>query len=195
MYTVIYVKLSRGIYTVGICAEGECVGYSLSEAEYMALGAPVKGMTVGEDTLCELRCIDERRRALKRALSLLSNSDKNRRGMLLRLRECGFSSEAAEFATEECLRLGYIDERRQLFRLIAKEVNVSLHGDRLVRAKLSSQGYKVSDIDEVMAELLSEGEIDFGASFDKLCKKQGVSTKEDRRALAYKRGFSSRYIK
>lgn len=193
MYTVVYVRVSKGIYTVGISKEGECEAFSLSETEYTSVGAPVKGVTIDDDTACEIRRMDEYRRALKRALTLLCNTDKNRRGMLLRLRECGFSGEAAEFAVEECLRLGYIDERRQLFRIISKEANISLHGDKYIRAKLSSAGYSLTDINEVMSELLSSGEIDFSASFSKLCEKKGVTQTKEKFALAYKRGFGLMY--
>ncbi len=194
MHTVVYVRLSRGVYTVGIATEGECIGYSLTEAEYMSVGAPVKGVTVDGALLDEIICLDERHRALRRALGLLSHSDKNIRAMRARLRECGFGRSAADFATEECVRLGYIDERRQLSLIIPREANRALRGDRYIRAKLCSQGYSPKDVDVIMSELSERGEIDFCSSFSRLAEKKGALTEGDKRLLARKSGYSLKYV-
>ncbi len=194
MYSVVYVRLSKGIYTVGVAVEGECVGYMLTEAEYYSVGAPMKGMTLTDEAVATIKEIDQRHRALRRALSLLSYSDKNRRTLLHRLLQLGYSREAAEYAAEECLRLGYIDERRQLSVIIQREVNRSLHGDRSLMAKLVSRGYEPREIEATVNELCSSGEISFYESFKRLSEKLGVHGLEEKRILAKKRGYSQKYV-
>ena len=89
------------------------------------------------------------------------------------------------------MRLGYIDERRQIERAVLSEANRSLRGRSYITKKLISKGYSSADISEVTDELISRGELDFSASFELLCEKKGATTDEERRALLYKYGYRS----
>ena len=107
----------------------------------------------------------------------------------MKLLRAGFTSSEARAATEECQRLGYINEQGQLERLVIKEANTSLRGMAYIRAKLSSRGYNTRDIDAVIDTLTESGEIDFHENFRALCQRCGASSEEEIKKLKYKNGF------
>ena len=109
----------------------------------------------------------------------------------MKLLRAGFSRSVAEECIEECLRLGYIDERRQIERAVLNEANRSLRGKAYIVRKLASKGYSASEVGEITDELVSAGEIDFGENFERLCEKKGALSQEARRALLYKYGYRS----
>ena len=188
---VTYIKegKTRGRVTVGVSDREVLKGYSLSAPTYSAIGSPIRGEEIsGRDFELILK-EDEEYRCIKKALSLLSYADNNRRNLYSKLCRAGFSREAAASAVEECLSLGYINERRQLARLILREANAALKGETYVRAKLVQRGYLSSDIDFVLSELKGSGEIDFDSNFRCLVEKHGASSDEEIRKLKYKYGF------
>lgn len=191
MAEVLYVKPSRekGRLTVGLETEGERHTYSVSESVYHLVGEPQSGEELDDDGFEILYADDEKFRAMKKALSLLSYADNNKRTLYLKLVRAGFSRGAVSFAVGECVRLGYIDERRQLTRIICREANGALRGRRVIRQRLVSKGYSPEDIDDILDDLLRTGEIDFSSNFERLCEKRGAKTDEERGALMYKFGY------
>ena len=178
-------RLSVGVIT----ADGERV-FNISSALYASMTF-TRGTDLSDDELDRLAREDEEYRAMKKALSLLGYSDKNRKTLFLRLLREGFSREVVETVVERCMTSGYIRERDQLSRLILREANVNLRGPRYIRDKLAAKGYSRTDVDAVMDELTDAGEVDFEANLHRLCEKKGASTPDERRALAYKYGYRS----
>ena len=120
---------------------------------------------------------------------MLSTSDKSARSVHRRLRELGFSEHSAGYAVEYCVSSGYLDERRQLARLVSVEANTALRGPRYICAKLTAKGYRRADVEAVIEELVEAGEVDFKDNLERLYEKKGVTDREERRALAYKYGY------
>ena len=178
----------HGRVRMGI-GEGEDVSrYSVSLATVSELGL-MRGMELGDEAFSVIASDDERYRCMKRALSLLSYGDNTKGALLMKLLRSGFPKDVAAECIRECLRLGYIDERRQIERAVINEANRSFRGRSYIMKKLRSKGYSASDISEVIDMLIDSGEIDFGKSFERLCEKKGVSGDEERTALLYKYGY------
>ena len=189
MAIVKYIKqLKNGRVSVGVDDGGDVKVYSISAAVYASMCFVVGGK-LSDDELCELSLVDAEYRAIKKALSLLSYSDKNKRELYIRLVRDGHSREHARTAVEYCLERGYINEDDQLGRLVLREANVNLRGPRYICEKLVAKGYSRDGIDAAIDSLVESGEIDFVINFDTLCDKKGVSDPAERRALAYKYGF------
>ena len=134
---------------------------------------------------------DEEYRAKKKALSLLSYSDKNESGLKRRLSQAGFSKDVSEKCVEEMVSLGYIDEERQLRRIILNEANVKLRGPMKILPLLIGKGYSSEDIRRVMHELSDSGEIDFRANAKRLLEKRGVerTDTEEVKKILYRNGY------
>ena len=173
---------------IGIEANGAVEPYTVSARLYGSLGI-VRGMELSEEMLSEIVYEDEHYRAFKRALNILSYADNTASNLVMKLRRAGFGREVAEECAKECLCLGYIDEERQIARAVLSEANRALHGRAYIIRKLRSKGYKRGMIESVIDSLVRDGEIDFVANFEKLAEKSGAITDEERRRLAYKRGY------
>ncbi len=169
--------------------EGEDA-YTLSHTAVSRLGLFV-GMDVDEYLLSEIECESEKYRAMRRALSILSYGDNTRKTLAAKLIRAGFSREVADECVSECLRLGYIDEARQIERAALTEANRALRGKGYIVKKLTARGYPVSLIGDVIDSLVARGEIDFSENFRRLAEKRGIETEEEKRILAYKYGFGS----
>lgn len=188
---IAYIKegSAKGRVTIGLSLDGECRAYSVTIATYSAIGAPGRYSDISERDVDAIVAEDERYRAMKRAVSLLAASDKSAYTVKTRLRQAGFSYESAEAAVEECMARGYIDEGRQLRRLIEREANDSLRGKYYIKKKLLARGYRSADIDRAMRCLVEDGELDFSANFERLSEKKCAFDEESRRQLAYKYGY------
>jgi SOS response regulatory protein OraA/RecX len=133
---------------------------------------------------------DELIKAEKKALSLLSYADNNRRTLKQKLLRAGFGYEICDTVCEKMLSLGYIDENRQLERLILVEANTKLRGPERIIPALVAKGYSMSDIKAVMRELVKSGEIDFNKNARALIsKKLPDADIEEKRKFLYKNGY------
>lgn len=190
MATVKYIREANGgaRVRIGILSDGDVVAYNVSVGLYSSLGL-VRGCEFDDETFAEIRAEDERYRAFKRALGLLSYADNTVKNLVMKLRRAGFSRDVAEACAEECLRLGYIDEERQIERAALTEANRSLRGKEHIVQKLAAKGYKRDMVRDVIDSLVARGDIDFAANFEMLAEKCRAVTDEERRALAYKRGY------
>ena len=108
-----------------------------------------------------------------------------------KLRARSISDKTANEVVSEMLALGYIDEQRQLARLISDEANRKLLGPRKITPKLISKGYSMSSIREALEGLVNLGEIDFGENRDRLLEKHlGDSLDEEEiKKLLFKYGY------
>lgn len=190
MPTVICVKETRvkGYLSIGVKEDSSVRYFTVSKIEYSSLGSPVRGYEVDADMLDTLFVLDEEFRARKKAFSLLSYTDNSERTLRMKLSRAGFSKSAIDKAVGECLSLGYIDEARQLRRLIPHLAEKPF-GPRLVKYTLYKKGYSPDKVAEVMRELIEDGEVDFEREAMRLVEKYSPSTDEERRMLLAKYGF------
>ena len=164
--------------------------YVISEGTYREIGCPLSGEELDGDSLYILCTEDEKRRALAKALRILSYADNNKLSLKRKLRLAGFSTAAVDYAISECVMLGYVNEEAQIERIILKHAS-ELLGPYKIKAKLMARQYSSSLVSKTLSALISRGEIDF-----KECKLKLLSTKLDKNAtydekmkLLYKYGY------
>lgn len=169
----------------------EKLKYAVSEGTYRKIGCPLSDEIIDGDSLDILSREDEERRALIKALAILSYADNSRKKLFSKLVNHGFSREISKSTVEECVRLGYINEEAQLERFILKYYE-ELLGPKKIMAKLASRNYSPASISAAVRALETQGKIDFIQS-----KRRLVETKlppdasyEERRKLLYKYGYT-----
>ena len=193
MSTIISVRTKGKTVTLielSIMLDGEKVKYTVSEGTYRKIGCPLSGDIIDGDSFEELARDDGERRALAKALSILAYTDNNEKRLYLKLVNHGFSSEYAKFAVEDCVRLGYIDEDKQLERLILK-YHDELLGPKKIMAKLISRSYTPAQVSKMIRALEAQEKLDFVKSKKVLLKTklQEDASYEDRCKLLYKYGY------
>jgi SOS response regulatory protein OraA/RecX len=177
---------AKGYLILGVESEGETVFYTVSEAQYSLVGSLLIGDEIDGDTLNSLDSFSEYNKAKKKALSVLSFGDNSKRELYSKLVRSGIKSDTAKGVTEEMVRLGYINEARQLERLIENEVNKRLTGPRKYTQKLAMKGYSPQEVRRITESLVSRGIIDFDETKKKLAEKfEGGEL----RKILYKHGF------
>ena len=174
-----------------VISDGEKTKYTVSEGTYRKIGCPLSGEIIDGDSFDMLSRDDEERRALIKALSILSYADNNKRTLYSKLTSRGFSAEAARATVEECVRLGYIDEDAQLERFILK-CHEQLLGPKKIMAKLASRSYSPSQISKMIGALEARGKIDFASSREQLLESRlpPDASYEERRKLLCKYGYT-----
>lgn len=183
------VKNSRLLSLVVVEGE-ESARYTVGESVYSEIGCPSSGDLLTSDDMSAIKYADELIKAEKKALSLLSYADNNRRTLKQKLLRAGFGYEICDTVCEKMLSLGYIDENRQLERLILVEANTKLRGPERIIPALVAKGYSMSDIRAVMRELVKSGEIDFNKNAKALIsKKLSDADIEEKRKFLYKNGY------
>lgn len=193
MVKVVFVRESKNAgYTVlGINAGEGAVSYTVETSLYMRIGAPLASDVIGEEHFSLIVASDEIFRATKKALAILSYSDNNCFNLTRKLKSFGFSRDAVEATVEDMLRHGYVNEQKQLERLILNEAKTKLTGRAKFIPKLIAKGYKRSDIESVTERLIESGEIDFDAIKDELIERRlgDGADKDEVKKLLYKSGF------
>ena len=187
---VIYIRDSQssGYLRIGFFDGEEKVEYTVSESDYRDLGSLLVGDAV--EDIEQFRLSDMRYRAKLSALRILSYGDSNTRTLKRKLVLRSISPDIASDICNEMVGLGYVNECRQLEKLIENEANIKLSGRKRIFQKMLSKGYKKSDIESVLECLISHGIVNFEKSKQKLIEKkfpQGASA-EEIRALLYKNG-------
>ena len=154
---------------------------------------PHKGASIDENSLYALTLGDEYYRAKRASLSILSYGDNNEKTLHTKLRTRGISDEVAADVVREMVSLGYIDELRQLERLIIEAANRKLLGPRKIVPRLVSKGYRLADIKAVFASLCGSGEIDPNENKERLLDKNlgDARDTEQVKKLLYKYGYDS----
>ena len=176
---------------LGIAEEGESANYTVNIACFEAIGSPSVGDELDGGQLSAIRYTDELIRAKKKALSILAFADNNKKNLTAKLYRAGFKREIIDEVCSQMVELGYIDELRQLERVILVEANSKLRGPRKIIPALAVKGFATSDISSVMHRLVDSGEIDFSKNARQLIKKKlpDVSDVEEKRKLLYKNGY------
>lgn len=193
MIKITYIKTSKDekLLLLGIVEEGESRCYTISQDVYSAIGSPLPHSEISEREMSIISYADELIRAEKKALSLLSYADNNERTLRSKLVRAGFSHEIASEICEKMISLGYINENRQLERLILNEANFKLRGPKKIAPLLVAKGYNASDVRLVMSELSLSGEIDFRKNAERLIEKRlpADATDEEKKKLLYRNGY------
>lgn len=180
---------AKGYLVLTVEDDGADERFCISERQYADIGSPLIGDELTDEVFRSIASLDETNRAMKKALGILSFGDNSRKNLFIKLRRAGFSSKISEKVSGEMIALGYINEERQLRRIIENEVNSRLTGPRKFTKKLYEKGYSVSKIIEITNELARSGEIDLDLSRKRLIEKYSPLTEEETRALLYKQGF------
>lgn len=191
---VIYVKSSRskGYTSVGLFGEdSKKLSLTVKDEEYISLGSPSVGDTVSDEVIEALSASDERYRATLSALRMLGYGDNSQKNLYRKLTMKGISRDVAEKTVGEMVSRGYINEDGQIRKLVLREANQSLSGPRKIRARLMQKGYSASSINEAIDSLISDGEIDFKASGERLVEKKLTrdATDDEIKQLLYKNGY------
>ena len=184
------VKDSR-LLLLGISEEGESARYTIKQSAFLEIGSPSVGEELDGEAMEILRYTDRLIQAKKKALNILAYADNNKKSLSMKLYRAGFDRDIVESVCDEMVELGYVNESRQLERLILNEANVKLRGPARIMAALAAKGFSTSQIREVMSELVSRGEIDFSHNARLLLEKKlrdGADDDEAKKIL-YKNGY------
>ena len=183
----------QGYICITVSVDGENRRYTVRTSVYEEIGMPHKGASIDEDAFYAITLGDEYYRAKRAALSILSYGDNNERTLHTKLRTRGISDEVASDVVHEMVSLGYIDERRQLERLITEEANRKLHGPRKIVPRLLSKGYRLADIKATLFSLCDSGEIDLAENEERMLNKYLGDSRDTEavKKLLYKYGYDS----
>lgn len=193
MVTLKYIREAKdsGLLLLGVIEEGEFNSYMLNISLYAEIGSPKVGDRIDDNVLETIRNTDQVLRAQRKALSLLSYSDNNKKNLSMKLRRAGFSYDIAKSTCENMEELGYINERHQIERLIVDQANRKLRGPKKIISALVSKGYSMSEIREVLSDLTECGDVDFKKNAKTLIeKKLSNPTDEEIKKLLYKNGYN-----
>ena len=188
---IIYVRAakSRGYIRIGVDTGEEQLSLVCSEADYLSAGSPLTRDEIDGDTLEVLCASDMRYKARLHALHILSYADNNEKTLYRKLCLKGIDKSVASEVASEMVGLGYINEQRQLDRIIADEVGRKLTGPKKLFPKLLAKGYGRSDIEASVERLKCEGIIDFEASKQALLDKYEPKDPLEVKKLLYKNGY------
>lgn len=188
-----YIKKQEksNLLLLGVTEEGESARYTVTVSLYTAIGCPLRGADLDEYEMSEIKYADEQHRARKKALSLLALADNNEYNLKVKLIRYGIRREIADETVEEMVGLGYVNEKRQLERLILSEANDRLFGKRKIMARLVSKGYSSGDIRATLLELIERGDVDFSLNRERLIEKRlgSAENTEEVKKLLYKYGY------
>lgn len=193
MVEISYIRPSKDgkLLLLGTVGEGESRRYTISAQVYASIGSPAAHTPIDERSFEVIKYADELYRAEKKALSLLAFADNNERTLYQKLSRAGFSRDVSEEIAKKMVSLGYINERRQLERLILNEANYKLRGPLKIMPYLVAKGYSSHEVRSLLDELWERGEIDFSENSKKLIDKKlgDGATEDDKKKLLYKNGY------
>lgn len=187
---VIYIRdsKSRGYLRIGLSDGEEKLEYTVSEKEYAELGSLLVGDEVGDsEALSEC---DMRYRARLYALRILSFGDNSELTLKRKLIAKSVSPRIAAEISREMVSLGYVNEKRQLERLIEAEANTKLFGRAKIIPRLIAKGFPKDKIESVIRHLISHGIVDFEKNKRILIEKKlgADADSEEIKKLLYKFG-------
>ena len=160
------------------------------EAEVLEECLGISESLEGDDVYSALTFSDSYLKALKKALGTLSYADNSRLALRRKLINAGYSREITDKVIERVCELGYIDEDRQIERLVVANAE-RLFGPHKITARLMAKGYSISNIKQVMRALTEAGEIDFDKNLKSLIEiKLGNNASDDeKQKLMHKYGY------
>ena len=179
----------KGLLSLAIGGE-ESANYTVNASLYAEIGSPSVGDILNDEQIYLIKEYDEYFRAKKKALSILAYADNNRRNLAMKLSKAGFGRDLTDRVVCEMVSLGYVDEKRQLERLITLEANGKLRGPLRIVPALVSKGYASAEVREIMFDLVETGEINFRKNAMALLdKKLPEAEPEEKKKFLYKNGY------
>ncbi len=100
-----------------------------------------RGDVVTDEAMEHIRSDSEKCEATTKALSYLSYSSYSVKGLEMKLRRAGFSSEASRVAAEAAEKKGLIDEIEQACRIARREAESKRRGPSRIKQDLLAHGY------------------------------------------------------
>ena len=181
----------QGLLFLGVSEEGESARYTVNLSTYRDIGSPSASDLLNDEQISAIKYTDQLLRAKKKALNILAFADNNRKTLFIKLQRAGFSRDIAESVCSEMVERGYVNEVRQLERLILVEANTKLRGPLRIVPSLMQKGFSRSQIGEVMSRLVDSGEIDFSKNARLLLEKKlpDGSDEEEAKKILYKNGY------
>ena len=192
MATLRFIREAKdsSLLSLGIVEGEESARFTVSAATYAEIGSPTVGAELSDSSMSAIKYADELYRAEKKALSLLSFADNNYRTLRQKLLRAGFKGEIVTEICDKMVSLGYINESRQLERLILSEANTKLRGPMRIIPALVAKGYSTEDVRRVMQELIIAGELDFKKNAKLLIQKKLPDADiEEKKKFLYKNGY------
>lgn len=111
-----------------------------------------KGISISDEQLHSLVIASEQRRAKEKALYLLGFRDHSRKELLDKLKRTN-SEQAAEYAAEKMVELGFVNDDNYARRYAAQLAEIKHMSLRGIRQKLYEKGFERDLIDDVISEL------------------------------------------
>lgn len=193
MATLKYIREAKDshLLLLGIVEEGESANYKVNAATFRDIGSPTVGEELDSSQMSAILYTDQLLRCKKKALNILAYADNNRRSLSMKLTRAGFSREIVSIVCDEMMEHGYINERRQLERIVLDEANRKLRGPLRIIPALVSKGYSSAQIKTVVSELVESGEIDFSKNARLLLEKKLLdpTDEEEAKKILYKNGY------
>lgn len=193
MATLKYIREAKDshLLLLGIVEEGESANYTVNAVTFRDIGSPTVGDELDSSQMSAILYIDQLLHCKKKALNILAYADNNRRSLSMKLTRAGFSREIVSIVCDEMVERGYINEQRQLERIVLDEANRKLRGPLRIIPALVSKGYSSVQIKKVISELVELGEIDFRKNARLLLEKKLLDpTDEDEaKKILYKNGY------
>ena len=171
-------------------SDGKKTKYTITEGTYREIGCPLSGEVLEGDEAELLIRRDEERRALAKALSILTYADNGENQLKIKLMRHGFSKSAIDETVKECVRRGYIDDLRIIENAVLK-LAADYQGKKKIIAKLTAKGFSAGTVMKTVVRLEAEGKIDFTEARRRLIteKLPPESTKEEKLKLLHRYGY------
>ena len=181
------VSRSTSVIKLVLVTEGKTEQLRILSTDEKAAGGFEAGM---EADRALLQTLSLRYEAVKRAISILSFGDNSALSLQKKLQERGVSAENAKFAARLMQKQGYIKESEQVARKARRLFEEKDYGPSRILAKLESEGYAQSDIEDAIASMQREG-VDFskrGKEIFAMLVSRGESP-EKAKAKVYRLGY------
>ena len=171
-------------------SDGKKTKDTITEGTYREIGCPLSGEVLEGDEAELLIRRDEERRALAKALSILTYADNGENQLKIKLMRHGFSKSAIDETVKECVRRGYIDDLRIIENAVLK-LAADYQGKKKIIAKLVAKGFSAGTVIKTVVRLEAEGKIDFTEARRRLISEKlpPESTKEEKLKLLHRYGY------
>ena len=187
---VVFIRAAKakGYLKVRVSSDTEDTDFVVSDREYADAGAPRANDNLTREAFSALKLADMRYRARLKAMRVLAYGDNSERMLVIKLQRAGISRAVAEETARDMVMRGYINNVRQLERLISYELS-RLNGPKRFIPKLMAKGYSRGDIEIALDELSSKGDADVDTAREALLEKYSDSSYDERAQILYKHGF------
>ena len=190
--TLLHFEETAYTLELSILAEGKKEALAVLKEEAGELALPSPPACLSEEEYQNLKALDLRQKAVKKALSYLKVRPYSKRGLYGKLMEKGFSSFDSRFAVLTVAKYGYFHEKEDI-RQVVMQMAEGGHGPRKAKEYLARHGYSEKDVAHVLEALAEEGLPNWAQAKEKALARIRASgkakTKEKERAMLFYLGF------